>query len=132
MLPESTSFSPGGSDCCYLLFTVLLFLSFLTLIPIIQIFCLCLFKCFVFLPYVVVLSIFQFSLILICYPYSFIARFPFRGKGFKIGTNETYNIKIEIRVRGILKIFCFCSHANVGASDKGISLKREILEKVFT
>ena len=49
------------------------------------------------------------------------------GKGFKIGTNEACYIKIKIRVRGILKIFCFCSYANMAASDKGISLKREIL-----
>ena len=40
------------------------------------------------------------------------------GKGFKIGTNEAYNIKIKIRLRGILKIFCFCSHANMAASKK--------------
>ena len=54
------------------------------------------------------------------------------GKGIKIGTNEGYNIKINIRVGGILKIFCFCSYANMAASDKGISLKRKILEKDFT
>ena len=35
------------------------------------------------------------------------------GKGFKIGTNEAYNIKIKIRLGGISKIFCFCSHANI-------------------
>ena len=46
------------------------------------------------------------------------------GKGFKIGTNEAYNIKIKIRLGGISKIFCFCSHANMAASDKGISLKK--------
>ena len=32
------------------------------------------------------------------------------GKGFKIGTNEAYNIKTKIRVRGISKIFYFCSY----------------------
>ena len=55
-----------------------------------------------------------------------------RGRGFKIGTNEAYNIKIKIRVGGISKIFCFCSYANVAASDKGIVTEEEILEKVFT
>ena len=40
------------------------------------------------------------------------------GKGFKIGTNEADNIKIKIRLGGISKIFCFCSHANMAASDK--------------
>ena len=50
-------------------------------------------------------------------------------KGFKIGTNEAYNIKIKIRLGGILKIFCFCSHANMAASDKGISLKKKFLKK---
>ena len=29
------------------------------------------------------------------------------GKGYKIGTNEAYNIKIKIRLVGISKIFCF-------------------------
>ena len=51
------------------------------------------------------------------------------GKGFKIGTNEAYNIRIKIRLRGISKIFCFCSHANMAASDKGISLKKKFLKK---
>ena len=54
------------------------------------------------------------------------------GKGFKTGTNEAHNIKIKIRERGILKIFCFCSYASMVALDKGISLKRKILETVFT
>ena len=35
------------------------------------------------------------------------------GKGLKIGTNEAYNIKIKIRIGGILKIFGFCSYANM-------------------
>ena len=51
------------------------------------------------------------------------------GKGFKIGTNEAYNIKIKIRLGGISKIFCFCSHANMAASHKGISLKKKFLKK---
>ena len=51
------------------------------------------------------------------------------GKGFKIGTNEADNIKIKIRLGGISKIFCFCSHANMAASDKGISLKKKFLKK---
>ena len=51
------------------------------------------------------------------------------GKGFKIGTNEAHNIKIKIRLEGISKIFCFCSHANMAASDKGISLKKKFLKK---
>ena len=51
------------------------------------------------------------------------------GKGFKIGTNEAYNIKIKISLRGTSKIFCFCSHANMAASDKGISLKKKFLKK---
>ena len=38
------------------------------------------------------------------------------GKGFKIGTNEVCNIKINIRLGDISKIFCFCSYT------KGISL----------
>ena len=50
------------------------------------------------------------------------------GEGFKIGTNEAYNIKIKIRLRGISKIFCFCSHANMAASEE----EEEILEKIFT
>ena len=54
------------------------------------------------------------------------------GKGCKIGTNEAYNIKIKFRVGGILKTFCFYSYANITASDRGISLKRELPEKVFT
>ena len=53
------------------------------------------------------------------------------GKGFKIGTNEAYNIKIKIRLEGISKIFCFCSHANMAASDKGISLKKKFLKKIL-
>ena len=53
------------------------------------------------------------------------------AKGFKIGTNEDYNIKIKIRLGGISKIFCFSSHANMAASDKGIT-KEEILETIFT
>ena len=48
-------------------------------------------------------------------------------KGFKIGTNEAYNKKMKIRVGGILKILCFCSHDNTVASDKVISLNRKIL-----
>ena len=51
------------------------------------------------------------------------------GKGFKIGTNKAYNIKIKIRLGGISKIFCFCSHANMAVSDKGISLKKKFLKK---
>ena len=51
------------------------------------------------------------------------------GKGFKISTNETDNTKIKIRLGGISKIFCFCSHANMAASDKGISLKKKFLKK---
>ena len=54
------------------------------------------------------------------------------GKGFKIGTNEAYNIKIKIRLGGISKTFCFCSHANMAASDKGISLKKKFFKKKFT
>ena len=52
-------------------------------------------------------------------------------KGFKIGTNEAYNIKIKIRLGGISKIFCFCSHANVAASEKGISRKKKFLKKLL-
>ena len=51
------------------------------------------------------------------------------GKGFKIGTNEAYNIKIKTGLGGISKISCFCSHANMTASGKGISLKRKFLTK---
>ena len=54
------------------------------------------------------------------------------GKGFKIGTNEAYNIKIKTSVGDILTILCFSLCINVAASDEGISLKRKILEKVFT
>ena len=53
------------------------------------------------------------------------------GKGFKIGTNEAYNIKIKIRLGGISKIFCFCSHANMAASNKGISLKKKFLKNFY-
>ena len=51
------------------------------------------------------------------------------GKGFKIGTNEAYNIKIKIMLGGISKIFSFYFHANMAASDKGISLKKKFLKK---
>ena len=52
-------------------------------------------------------------------------------KSFKIGTNEAYtDIKIKIRVGGILKTFWFCSYTNMAASDKGILLKTKMLEKV--
>ena len=51
------------------------------------------------------------------------------GKGFKIGTNEAYNIKIKIRLGGISRIFCFFSHANMAASDKSTSLKKKFLKK---
>ena len=54
------------------------------------------------------------------------------GKGFKIGTNEAYNIKIKIRLGDISKIFCFCSHANMAASDKSHFTEEKILEKIFT
>ena len=40
------------------------------------------------------------------------------GKSFKIGANEAYNIKIKIRIGGILKIICFCSYANMAAFTK--------------
>ena len=53
------------------------------------------------------------------------------GKGFKISRNEAYNMKIKIRLGGISKILCFCSHANMAASDKGISLKKKFLKKVL-
>ena len=53
------------------------------------------------------------------------------GKGFKIGKNEAYNIKIKIRLGGISKIFYFCSHANIAASDKGLSLKKKFLKKFY-
>ena len=43
--------------------------------------------------------------------------------------STAYNIKIKIRLGGISKIFCFCSHANMAASDKSISLKRKFLKK---
>ena len=50
------------------------------------------------------------------------------GKGFKIGTNEAYSIKIKISVGGILKIFCFCSYANMATSDNSL---RENFSKKF-
>ena len=40
------------------------------------------------------------------------------GKGFKIGTNEAYNIKIKIGVGDILKIFCFRLYTSMAASPK--------------
>ena len=54
------------------------------------------------------------------------------GKGFKIGTNEAYNIKMKIRPGGISKIFCFCSHAKMAASRKRHFTEEGILEKIFT
>ena len=45
---------------------------------------------------------------------------------------KLYNIKIKNSVGNILKIFHFCSYTNMAASGKAISLKRKILEKVFT
>ena len=53
------------------------------------------------------------------------------GKGFKIGTNEAYNVEIKIRLKGISTIFCFCSQASMAASDKDISLKRKFLKKLL-
>ena len=53
------------------------------------------------------------------------------GKGLKIGSDEAYDIKIKIRLDGISKIFCFCSHAKMAALDKGISLNRKLLKKLF-
>ena len=53
------------------------------------------------------------------------------GKGLKIGTNEAYSIEIKIRLGGISKIFCFCSHANMVASDRYF-IEKEILQKAFT
>ena len=44
-------------------------------------------------------------------------------------TNEAHNIKIKIRLGGISKIFSFCPHANMAASDKGIALKKKFLKK---
>ena len=37
------------------------------------------------------------------------------SKGFKIGTNQAYNIKIKIRVGDILKIFYLCLHTNMAS-----------------
>ena len=37
------------------------------------------------------------------------------SKGFKIGTNQAYNIKIKIRVGGILKIFYLCLYTNMAS-----------------
>ena len=53
------------------------------------------------------------------------------GEGFKIGTNQAYNIEAKISTGGILKIFCLCSYTNMAASDKGISLKRKVLTYLF-
>ena len=51
-------------------------------------------------------------------------------KASEIGINEAYNMKlIKIRLGGISKIFCFCSHTIMAASDKGISLKKKFLKK---
>ena len=48
-------------------------------------------------------------------------------KGFKLRTNEAYNMKIKISGWSILKIFS-CSYANMATSDKGISVKRKFLK----
>ena len=53
-------------------------------------------------------------------------------KTSNIGTNQAHNIKIKIRLGGISKIFSFCSHANMAASDKGISLKKKFLKTFLT
>ena len=50
-------------------------------------------------------------------------------KSFKIGTYEAYNIKIKTGAWGHFEIFCFCSHANMAASDKGILRKKKFLKK---
>ena len=53
-------------------------------------------------------------------------------KSFKMATNKAYiNIKIKIGVGSILKTFWFCSNTIMASSDKGILLKRKMLEKVF-
>ena len=51
-------------------------------------------------------------------------------KASKLVQTGAYNIKIKIRLGGISKIFCFCSHANMAASDKGNSLKKKFLKKI--
>ena len=53
------------------------------------------------------------------------------GKGFKIRANEAYNIEMKISLGGISKILCSCSHANIAAPDKDISLKRKFLKTLL-
>ena len=53
------------------------------------------------------------------------------GKGFKIGTDKADTIQIKNHVWGISKLLCFCSYANMAASDKDVSLKRKLLKMVL-
>ena len=46
-----------------------------------------------------------------------------------VKASKLVQMKLKIRVGGILKIVYFCLYASMVASDKGISLKRKILEK---
>ena len=43
------------------------------------------------------------------------------GKGFKIGTIKSYNIKIKISIGGVWKTFCFYLHANMTALTKVVT-----------
>ena len=54
------------------------------------------------------------------------------GKGFKIGTNQAYNIKIKIRLGGISKIFCCLFSRQYGFLRQRHFTEEEILEKIFT
>ena len=50
-------------------------------------------------------------------------------KASKLVQMKLITLRSKIRLGGISKIFCFCSHANMAASDKGISLKKKFLKK---
>ena len=52
------------------------------------------------------------------------------SNGFKIGTNEAYNIKIKISIGGILKIFLFVRQDYCLRQEH--FTEEDILENVFT
>ena len=53
------------------------------------------------------------------------------GKGFKIGTNEAYNIKIKIRLLGAFRKFSALFSRQYGCLRQRYSTEEEILEKYF-
>ena len=57
---------------------------------------------------------------------------PKCGKGFKIGTNKAYNIKIKMRVGGHFENFQLLFVRQYGCLRQRHFTEEEILEKVLT